>query len=91
MSSDTIKKCFRKSGILDNEFNVVSDLLPATDPFAELDNDSTSGQADSDDSIETELVELMREVCENPPDLEMYLYIICPEVDDEIGMMIFQN
>lgn len=39
VKSDVIKKCFRKAGILDQSFQVVSRLEPTEDPFLDLDQD----------------------------------------------------
>lgn len=84
VSSDTIKKCFRNAGILDKEFKVVSEGMVIEDPFADLDGDS---MADNSNDDEVELAELIEQVCEDPPDLEMYLNfdqdIMCQEFDDD--------
>ena len=39
VSSETIKKCFRKAGILDKDFGVVSQDVLEDDPFADLELD----------------------------------------------------
>jgi hypothetical protein len=79
----TIKKCFRNAGILDKEFKVVSEGIATEDPFADLDGDSMADNS-NDDAVE--LAELIEQVCEDPPDLEMYLNfdqdIVCQEFDD---------
>lgn len=45
VSSDTIKKCFRKAGVIDSNFDPVSrDVSPAEDPFADLEVGSETGE-----------------------------------------------
>ena len=53
-----IKKCFRKAGILDQSFQVVSMKITTEDPFLDLDNDNVL----EDDGEVQELVEQMRVV-----------------------------
>ena len=46
--SDTIKKCFRKGGILDRNFQVVRLKTPTEDPFCDLDSEDEENKHDSE-------------------------------------------
>ena len=72
------------------DFKVVSEVVvPGVDPFADLDAESRDvvdhGHSSDDDMVE--LTRLVERVCEDPPDLEMYLNfdqdIVCQQFDDD--------
>ena len=46
--SEVIKKCFRKAGILNGSFHVVSRDVPAVDPFLDLDDDEDDVYVDEE-------------------------------------------
>ena len=56
-------------------------IVTLRDPFTDLDDNSAA------DSDEVELTQLIEQLCEDPPDLDMYLNfdqdIVCREFDDE--------
>ena len=43
VDSEVIKKCFRKSGILDKDFNVIEEFSLDEDPFCDLDDEPVTG------------------------------------------------
>ena len=55
-------------------------IVTLGDPFTDLDDNSAA------DSDEVELTQLIEQVCEDPPDLDMYLNfdqdIVCSKFDD---------
>ena len=60
VSETTIKKCFRKTGILRHDFSVVSPLIPAaSDPFSDID---TCDLDESGDGGCEELAELIHRI-----------------------------
>lgn len=49
VKEDTIKKCFRKAGILNSDFSIVSRPLSSDDdPFADLDDERVDGEENED-------------------------------------------
>ena len=59
VSETTIKKCFRKAGILRHDFSVVSPLVVASDPFSDIDDCDLD---ESDDGGCEELTELIHRI-----------------------------
>ena len=57
VSETTIKKCFRKAGILRHDFSVVSPLIPAaSDPFSDIDSCDLDESGDGGCEELTELI-----------------------------------
>lgn len=63
----TIKKCFRKAGILDKDFHVVQQRVLEEDPFRDLDPQLQDEEVDSD------LLDLMARVQDDHCSLDTYL------------------
>ena len=79
VAETTIKKCFRKAGILAHDFSVVSLLVSAeTDPFSNIDN---CDYDESDDAGCDELAKLIHRVhgSENASSVSEFLAAICSE------------
>ena len=67
VSSDTIKKCFRKARVLDKDFKVVSEVVVTGDDlFADLDAESGDvvDHGHRGDYDVAELTRLVEQVCE---------------------------
>ena len=61
VSKDTISKCFRKAGILDNSFMVATREHEDQDPFGELDSVQCAGD-DQEQSAQSELEDLIHQL-----------------------------
>ena len=75
---------------MDKDFKVASEVVvTGDDPFADLDAESGDvvDHGHSGDNDVVELTRLVEQVCEDPPDLVMYLNfdqdIVCQEFDDD--------
>ncbi len=60
VDSTVVQKCFRKSGILDKEFNVVQEFNLHEDPFSNLDDEQSASAQEGNDP---ELLNLIQETC----------------------------
>ena len=63
---------------MDKDFKVVSEVdVTGDDPFADLDAESGDvvDHGHSSDDNEVELTRLDEQVCDDPPDLEIYMYL----------------
>ena len=80
VTADTIKKCFRSSGILDSEFELRSlDILNGEDPFedCDIDNDDTE-LADLVSRVQVENSCSVKELIHSEDDIP-----VCDEVSDD--------
>ena len=82
--SEVIKKCFRKAGILNGSFHVVSRDVPAVDPFLDLDDDDEDHVY-----VDEEMQDLITQLqIENPCSAEELALAdedvpVCSDLDDD--------